>query len=416
MKEFQASRLSDGNKVMPNTIKIDDFGVTLKIPGVFSGKEKTLTYHQISSVQIDSPMVGFSTITFDTIGWDRIIAKGFSKEDAQEVKRLCQLGIQGARSGGGGHHGGGGGSNLAEVLAASEAAKAQAEVEKQKIELEQQRLRDEKEAKEAAERKERGAKFREEGKPLTAFLVETNPIWLLAGAMVYGFLFMIKMRGVEGILLKGGIATVGVAFLAFVIKDFAKLKGGAAMATIIGLLLIPIGITSWKAYDKSNHGSADVEKMLAEQNALLQSMESNTNNSTTETKENAEVKNEDKKETEEQPVNNSDQQILVGNLTNSLKGEWKGDFGGKELLISLNEVDLDLGITGYDEVKGNKRDLKGEITDNGNNNFTINLKEPGDDKWDGSFKIKYVDGENTMTGTWTANNGKSTKNFTLTKK
>ncbi len=414
MKEFQASRLSDGNKVMPNTIKIDDFGVTLKIPGVFSGKEKTLTYHQISSVQIDSPMVGFSTITFDTIGWDRITAKGFSKEDAHEVKQLCQLGIQGARSGGGGHHGGGG-SNLAEALAASEAAKAQAELEQRKLDLEEKRLRDEKEAKEAEERKVRGAKFREEGKPLTAFLVETNPIWLLAGAMVYGFLFMIKMRGVEGVLLKGGIATVGVAFLAFVIKDFAKLKGGAAMATIIGLILIPIGITSWKAYDKSNHSSGDVEKMLAEQTALLQSMESNTNNTTTETKENTEVKTEDKKETEEQPVNNSEQQILVGNLTNSLKGEWKGDFGGKELLISLNDVDLDLGITGYDEVKGNKRDLKGEITDNGNNNFTINLKEPGDDKWDGSFKIKYVDGENTMTGTWSANNGKSTKNFTLTK-
>ena len=268
MKEFQASRLSEGNKVMPNTIKIDDFGVSLKIPGVFSGKEKTLTYHEVSSVSIDSPMMGFSTITFNTIGFDRIIAKGFSKEDAQEVKQLVQIGIQSARGGGGGQ-GQGGGSNIAEVLAASEAAKAQAELEQRKLDIEEKRLRDEKEAKEDAERKEKGAKFKAEGKPLTAFLVETNPIYLLLVAVVYGCLFMIKMRGVEGILLKGGISTIGVAFLAFVIKDFGKLKGTGAILTIVGLLLIPIGITGWKAIEKSNKHS-DNQTLLEQQNTLQQ--------------------------------------------------------------------------------------------------------------------------------------------------
>ena len=131
MKTFEASRLSDGNKVFPAKINIDDFGVTLKIPGLMGGKEKTLSYHQVSSVSIDTPMVGYSKITFDTLGFDRIVATGFSKTDAQEVKQLVQLGIQSARSGGNGNSSGG--SALSEKLAASEAAKAQAEAVKAEI-------------------------------------------------------------------------------------------------------------------------------------------------------------------------------------------------------------------------------------------------------------------------------------------
>lgn len=40
MKTFEASRLSEGNKVFPAKIDIDNFGVTLKIPGLLGGKEK----------------------------------------------------------------------------------------------------------------------------------------------------------------------------------------------------------------------------------------------------------------------------------------------------------------------------------------------------------------------------------------
>ena len=101
MKTFEASRLSEGNKLFPAKIDIDNFGVTLKIPGLLGGKEKTLSYQQISSVSIESPMMGYSKITFDTLGFDRIVATGFSKADAQEIKQMVQQGISGARSGGG---------------------------------------------------------------------------------------------------------------------------------------------------------------------------------------------------------------------------------------------------------------------------------------------------------------------------
>ena len=294
--------------------------------------------------------------------------------------------------------------------------KAEIELEKKKLELEERKLEEEKEAKAASDRKEKGAKYRADGKPLTAFLVELNPIYLLAGIVVYSCLFFIEMYGIEDILIKGGIALIGVAFLAFVIKDFAKLKGNSATITIVGLLLIPIAITSWKVYDKSKTHSRFDETILSLQKASLQNTGANTAaaNNVTKPTENTENKTENKTETAEQPENRSDNQILVENLNNKLKGAWKGDFGGKELLIDIAEIGLDLGVTGHDEVKGNKRDLKGVIKDNGNNNFTINLKEPGDDKWDGVFDITYEN--NTLTGVWKSNNGKSTKNFTLAKK
>ena len=352
MKEFQASRLSDGNKVMPNTIRIDDFGVTLKIPGVFSGKEKTITYHEVSSVNIETPMVGFSTITFNTIGFDRIVAKGFSKEDAHEVKQLCQKGIQNARGGGGSMNMGGGSQQvIVQQAKSAEQIMAEAEAEKVKHQIEME--------KEEANHKREMEKKAERDKSDKEFFDAVKKHW----------------------------------------KIWVPI-----------LLVIIIAIAGVK-YFKAKNAKENAKEQLEQLTKLNEELDKELNNNNTTT----EAKTEETNTTEEQPVNNSDQQILVGNLSNSLKGEWKGDFGGKELLISLNEVDLDLGLTGYDEVKGNKRDLKGSITDNGNGNFTINLKEPGDDKWDGSFKIKYIDGESTMSGTWTANNGKSTKNFTLTK-
>ena len=50
MKQYTANRLSGGNRLFPAEIKIDDFGVTVKVPNLFSGKEKSLGYDKISSV------------------------------------------------------------------------------------------------------------------------------------------------------------------------------------------------------------------------------------------------------------------------------------------------------------------------------------------------------------------------------
>ncbi len=88
METFTASRLTKGNKVFPVQIIIDGLGVTLKDPGLFSGKEKTIPFNRIASVDVDSPLVGFSTIMIETMGEGKIAAHGFTKSEVTEMKRL----------------------------------------------------------------------------------------------------------------------------------------------------------------------------------------------------------------------------------------------------------------------------------------------------------------------------------------
>ena len=54
MKQFTASRLAGGNRIFPAEIHIDNFGVNLKIPGLFSGQQKSLGFDKISSIEVHS--------------------------------------------------------------------------------------------------------------------------------------------------------------------------------------------------------------------------------------------------------------------------------------------------------------------------------------------------------------------------
>ena len=88
MNKYIASRLSNGNKLFPPTITIDENKVTLKLPGFFSGNEKAIPFSRISSVDIDCPFIGFSTITIQTTGEGNIKAHGFTKNEVMEMKEL----------------------------------------------------------------------------------------------------------------------------------------------------------------------------------------------------------------------------------------------------------------------------------------------------------------------------------------
>jgi hypothetical protein len=96
----------------------------------------------------------------------------------------------------------------------------------------------------------------------------------------------------------------------------------------------------------------------------------------------------------------------------NLIGEWKGVFGNDQLALTIETVNADGSVSGFNIVKSNRRPLTGSVTKNGDD-YNFELKEPGDDKWDGVFKFS-ISG-NTASGNWTANNGKSTKQFSLTK-
>jgi hypothetical protein len=88
MKTYTASRLSSDNKIFPCKISVDDRGVTLRIPSLFSGEEKTIPFSRISSVDVITPMIGYSDIRINTTGEGAISAHGFTKNEVMELKEI----------------------------------------------------------------------------------------------------------------------------------------------------------------------------------------------------------------------------------------------------------------------------------------------------------------------------------------
>lgn len=86
MKKYTASRLTGGNRLFPSLIIIDDTGVTLRSPSFFSGTETTIPFSRISSVNINSPFIGYSSIIIETTGEGAIEVNGFLKNEVIEMK------------------------------------------------------------------------------------------------------------------------------------------------------------------------------------------------------------------------------------------------------------------------------------------------------------------------------------------
>ena len=87
LMKFTASRLSEGNKVFPAQIILEADNVEVKIPGLFSGDSKYLNYEDITAIEVDSPMIGFSTIRLFHNG-NKVEVHGFSKGDVKEIRKL----------------------------------------------------------------------------------------------------------------------------------------------------------------------------------------------------------------------------------------------------------------------------------------------------------------------------------------
>jgi len=99
MRTFEANRFSDGNALFPAKIILRDDDITLKIPGLFDGKEKTLVYRQISSIEINGGMLSFCEIVIKTARSGKIVAKGFSQSTAKEIKVAIEKRINDSKSG-----------------------------------------------------------------------------------------------------------------------------------------------------------------------------------------------------------------------------------------------------------------------------------------------------------------------------
>jgi len=128
----------------------------------------------------------------------------------------------------------------------------------------------------------------------------------------------------------------------------------------------------------------------------------------------------------------------MNDAANVMLGTWKGKMSGKDLTVVIEKTDGN-EIFGYNTLGDTRRDLtgtfvKGDWDQSCSAAFEATLNEPGDDEWDGVFTIKFIGyfeevetadgdldcGENMSgfeaSGTWKPNNGKASKDFTLTKK
>ncbi len=143
------------------------------------------------------------------------------------------------------------------------------------------------------------------------------------------------------------------------------------------------------------------------------------------------------KQKEIEQLKNQTQPITKDKSSIVMLGTWVGEMGGKTLTIVIEQINQDK-VIGYNILGTNKRPLKGMFT-NGywaqscSKSFDAILNEPGDNSWDGVFKISFVGYEDTdetehgydckgnlkgveAIGTWESNNGKLTREIYLEKK
>ncbi len=126
--KITASRLSEGNKVFPAEIHIEPNGLTVKIPGLFSGQSRHLDYLQIGEVSVNAPMVGFATITFYTAG-TQVSAHGFTSSEVKQIKAAIEKGKSGGNVSNSNRETRKSGE---EIIAEAQAEKIEYELEKQK--------------------------------------------------------------------------------------------------------------------------------------------------------------------------------------------------------------------------------------------------------------------------------------------
>ena len=110
--KFTASRLSTGNKIFPTEIYLESTGITIKIPGLIKGETKQFDFNHIASVEIDTPLVGFSSISIYA-GGTQMTASGFTKAEVKQIKEGIEKGKSSMKNG---TNTGGSSSSLADEL------------------------------------------------------------------------------------------------------------------------------------------------------------------------------------------------------------------------------------------------------------------------------------------------------------
>lgn len=99
---------------------------------------------------------------------------------------------------------------------------------------------------------------------------------------------------------------------------------------------------------------------------------------------------------------NNNQQII----TDSLLGEYRGEFGKTTIFLNLSYINLDNGsASGYNIVRGNRRNIKGNVEEK-DGLLYFKLSEPGNHEHDGVFDFTLNPATHEIEGTWTPNDNK----------
>ncbi|MEO9532080.1 MAG: YARHG domain-containing protein [Crocinitomicaceae bacterium] len=98
-------------------------------------------------------------------------------------------------------------------------------------------------------------------------------------------------------------------------------------------------------------------------------------------------------------------------------GSYVGDFGKNMINITIFKME-DGEAEGYSVCAGNFRKITGTYEKAADGHYEFLMEEPGDDKYDGTFKFTAeMDAEIVLHGNWTPfNEGQSSKNYDLEKR
>ncbi|HAA01483.1 MAG TPA: hypothetical protein PK637_00260 [Flavobacteriales bacterium] len=99
--------------------------------------------------------------------------------------------------------------------------------------------------------------------------------------------------------------------------------------------------------------------------------------------------------------------------TRQLEGMYMGQFGKATLMLQINYV-KGKNASGFNILRGNRRNIKGTVENKGDRYFFI-LDEPGNDKYDGKFEFEIDTTQYNLVGKWIPNDPKSAqlREFTL---
>jgi hypothetical protein len=104
-------------------------------------------------------------------------------------------------------------------------------------------------------------------------------------------------------------------------------------------------------------------------------------------------------------ASNSDDQVLIG--------KWNGTLGGRKFELSITNKTAD-EVSGFNIVDKNNRPIKGKYKDEGDD-YSLTLKEPGDDKYDGVFNFKINKKTKQISGDWKMYKGNAQYQYKLEK-